>query len=161
MTRSEPFLKTEPDGESNTRLVRKKALKPPCGMNGDELVRMEEVRNFLCGYQLCADMLQLRKYERKRAKPFLDPCECNDVLNGSENFWRARMFAVGSLIDAMPNGREKLMLYYHYIHGESIEHIADMLDVSRRTGYRIHGKALRRAALIYATRIEKNGASID
>ena len=124
------------------------------------LARVEEVRNFLCSYQLCADMLKLRRYERKRAKPFLDPCECDDVLKGSERFWRARMFSVGALIGSMPNGREKLLLHYHYVHGESIEHIADVLDVSRRTGYRIHEKALLRAAGLYAAQKSKINASV-
>ena len=34
--------------------------------------RIEAVRNFLCGYQLCLDMLNLRRYERKRAYQFDD-----------------------------------------------------------------------------------------
>lgn len=122
---------------------------PPRGISDAEWERMERVRNFLCGYQLCADMLNLRQFERKRARPFCDPCDCDDILRGSERFWRARMFEVGALIDSMPNGREKLLLYYHYIHGESIEHIGDILGVSRRTSYRIHFKGLRTASAIF------------
>ena len=114
-----------------------------------DLEQIEAVRNFLCGYQLCADMLHLRRYERRRARVFCDECDCDDLLRGSEAFWRARMFAVGSLINSMENGRQKLMLYYHYIHGESIEHIADMLGVSRRTGYRIHQRALCSATVLF------------
>ena len=111
---------------------------------------VEEVRNFLCGYQLCVDMLNLKKYERKRAAVFRDECDCDDILAGSETYWRARMFEVGSLISSMKNGREKLILYYHYIRGESIERAADLLGVSRRTGYRIHKRALLLASFLYA-----------
>ncbi len=111
--------------------------------------RICAVQDFLCGYQLCLDMLNLRKYERKRAKRFDDPCDCVDVLAGDEAYWRARMLEVQSLIGSMKNGREKLVLYYHYIRGESIERAADLLGVSRRTGYRIHQKALLTASFLF------------
>ena len=134
---------------SNHRLDREKKLKPPCGMNSEEAARVEQIRNFLCSYRFCADMLNLRRFERRRAQAFLDPCDCNDVLTGNEQFWRSRMMEVGTLINSMPNGNEKLLLYYHYIHGESIEYIGKALGVSVRTSYRLHGKALRRAAELY------------
>ena len=103
---------------------------------------IEEVRDFLCGYQLCLEMLNLKKYERKRATVFADECECVDILAGNEAFWRARMFGIKALLDSMKNGREKLILYYHYICGESIEHASNTLGISRRTGYRLHQKGL-------------------
>ena len=111
--------------------------------------RLEAVRNFLCGYQLCLDMLNLKKYERKRAKIFRDPCDCDALLAGNEAYWRAQMFAIANLVSSMRNGREKLILYYHYIRGESIEHAADLLGVSRRTGYRMHNKGLLMASFLY------------
>ena len=115
-------------------------------MTPDE--RIEYTRNFLCGYQLCADMLNLRRYERKRAKAFSDDCDCDDILLGSEAFWRARMYEVSTLISSMKNGREKLILYYHYVRGESIEHAANILGISRRTGYRLHQKGLLLASFL-------------
>ena len=111
--------------------------------------RIEAVRNFLCGYQLCLDMLNLRRYERKRAYQFDDEFDGEDILSGNEAYWRARMYAVGSLIEKMKNGREKLMIYYHYVRGESIEHAANLLDVSRRTGYRLHERGLLSASFLY------------
>ena len=110
--------------------------------------RMESTRNFLCGYQLCVDMLDLRKYERKRAHMFDDACDCEDILAGNEAYWRARMYEISTLINSMKNGREKLILYYRYVRGESVEHIANSLGVSRRTGYRMHKKALLSASYL-------------
>ena len=110
--------------------------------NLEQEAQIEAVRNFLCSYQVCLDMLNLRKYERRRAKVFDDPFECGDVLAGGEAFWKARMYEVRSLLSSMRNGREKVILYYHYIRGMSIEHAADMIGVSRRTGYRLHQKGL-------------------
>ncbi|MBR3893941.1 MAG: sigma-70 family RNA polymerase sigma factor [Clostridia bacterium] len=110
--------------------------------------RIERTRNFLCGYQLCLDMLNLRKYERRRTKAFSDECDCEDILLGNEAFWRARMYEVSTLISSMKNGREKLILYYHYIRGESIEHAANLLGISRRTGYRLLQKGLLQASFL-------------
>ena len=104
--------------------------------------RIEAARDYLSGYRLCMDMLHLHRYERKRAKPFEELCRCEDVLMGNEAYWRARMFEAENLIGSMKNGREKLILYYHYIKGESIERAADLLGISRRTGYRAHQRGL-------------------
>lgn len=109
-----------------------------------------EVRNFLCSYQFCIDMLELRQYERKRRTHRFDAePDCDDLLSGNEAYWRARMYAVKAFVATMRNGREKLMIYYCYLRGESIEHAAALLDVSRRTGYRLHERGLRSAALLY------------
>ena len=113
-----------------------------------ETLRMNAAKDYLSGYQLCLDMLNLRRYERHRAKPFGEECSCEDILRGNEAFWKARMYEVEHLIASLRNGREKLILYYHYIKGESIERSADFLGISRRTGYRMHRKGLLVAAAI-------------
>ena len=110
--------------------------------------RVVRTRNYLCGYQLCVDMLNLRKYERRRATRFEEIFDGEDILTGNEALWRARMHEVAALIDSMRNSREKLMLYYRYIRGESIERAADMLGISRRTGYRLHQKGLFMASFL-------------
>ena len=120
-----------------------------CKENNSEKERIEAVRNFLCSYRVCFDMLNLRKTERKREHVFEDPFECGDVLAGGEAYWKARMYEVRALIASMRNGREKVMLYYHYIRGMSIEHAADMMDISRRTGYRMHQRGLFMASFLY------------
>ena len=110
---------------------------------------IEAVRNFLGGYQLCVDMLNLRRYERKRHKALDENFDCPDLLTGDETYWRARMYEIETLIGRMRNGREKLVLYYHYIKGERIERAADFLGFSRRTAYRVHQKGLLQAAFLY------------
>ena len=115
----------------------------------EELEAIEATKDFLCGYRLCMDLLGLRRYERKRLSRAGEECACADVLAGDEVYWRARMHTVGILLGKMKNGREKLMIYYHYIRGESIEHAANLLDVSRRTGYRLHERGLRSASFLY------------
>jgi hypothetical protein len=124
--------------------------------NGLMEERVERVRNFLCGYQICVDMLQLRRRERKRKPKFDEEFVSDFPSDADEVLWRTRMFEVKTPIDRMKNGREKLMLYYHYVRGESVEHVANMLGFSRRTGYRVHQKALQSAALLFDLP-EKNG----
>lgn len=128
-------------------------------MEESEKTRIERVKNFLCGYQLCIDMLNLRKHERKRADRFQEVFDGEELLVGNETLWRARMHEVAALIDSMRNSREKIILHYHYIRGESIEHAADLLGVSRRTGYRLHDKGLFMASFLYERMKKTEGAS--
>ena len=118
----------------------------------DEEAQIERVKDFLCSYRMCAQMLQLRRYERKKRVLSEEYEWETDLLGGGEAYWRARMLEVRSLIESMRNGREKLMLYYHYIRGESIEHAADLLGFSRRTGYRVHSRALFAVSFLYERR---------
>ncbi len=117
---------------------------------------LQEVKDFLCGYQTCIDMLNLRAYERKRRQPFDEACTCTELLGGDEAYWQARMYEVSALIDGMRNSREKLVLYYHYIKGERIERVADFLGISRRTAYRMHQKGLLQISFLYRA-AKKNG----
>ena len=108
----------------------------------DQNQMAEEARNFLCGYQLCLDMLKLRKYERKRAKAFEEACECADILSGDEAYWKARIYEVATLLGNMKNSREKMVLYYRYVRGESLESAARLMGISRRTAYRLWHRGL-------------------
>ena len=114
----------------------------------EEMTVRESARNYLCGYQLCLDMLKLRKYERKRAAKFDELCECEDILSGDEAYWKARIYEIAAFLGKMKNGREKMLLYYRYVKGESIERAAGLLGISRRTAYRLWNKALLSAGLL-------------
>ena len=114
----------------------------------EEMRVRESARNYLCGYQLCLDMLKLRKYERKRAAKFDELCDCEDILSGDEAYWKARIFEIATFLGKMKNGREKMLLYYRYIKGESIEYAAGLLGISRRTAYRLWNRALLSAGLL-------------
>ena len=58
---------------------------------------------------------------------------------------RARMYEIRHLINSLPNCDEKLLLYYHYIKGENVERCAELLGISRSSGFRMKKKALVRA----------------
>ncbi len=117
-------------------------------MNETEMTPAERAKDFLCGYRLSAQMLGLRREERRRLPSFEDDCLCSDILAGDEAYWRARMYEVESLLGQMKNGRERMLLYYRYVRGLSVERAANLIGVSRRTGYRIHERGLMLAAIL-------------
>ena len=108
----------------------------------EEIRKIEE---YLKGYSLNRKLVELEKYEK-------------EYFGGSEAEWeeqelpadlplaRARMFEIKHFVMGLPNCEEKLLLYYHYIKGESVENCAELLGVSRSTAYRIKDKALTLAA---------------
>ena len=106
----------------------------------------EAARNYLCGYQLCLDMLKLRKYERKRAAKFDELCDCEDILVGDEAYWKARIYEIAAFLGKMKNGREKMLLYYRYVKGESVEHAASLL-----------GPSVPRCCVTFATSLPEGG----
>lgn len=110
--------------------------------------KIQAVKEYLAGYRFCVEMLQLRKYERVHPSVFDDPID-ETLLSGNEAFWKSRMLEIGLFIGSLPNGRAKLVLHYRYIKGLSVERIADLLGVSRRTGYRLHDKGLFLASFAY------------
>ena len=110
--------------------------------------KKREVREYLLGYRFCVDMLQLRQYERVHPSAFDEPVDEN-LLFGNEALWRSRMVEIALFVGSLPNGRAKLVLHYRYIKGMSVERVADLLGVSRRTGYRLHDKGLAQAAVAF------------
>lgn len=68
---------------------------------------------------------------------------------------RAEAFSVYRSIVDMPPSKEKLLLYYHYVRGQTLESCAEQLGVSRRTVFRLKQSALE----LYAANV-KNDAAI-
>jgi len=68
---------------------------------------------------------------------------CDQPMRGSD---RALIeLRVGELereVQALPVGRERMILVLHYFEGNSIERCAELMDVSRSTAFRIHRRAL-------------------
>ena len=119
---------------------------------------LAQARDYLLSYRLCEKMLCLRGYERKRSAQPDMPTNDNLFLQMSDQLWEMRMFEIKSLINDMHNGREKMVLYYHYVRGESVECAARLIGISRRTAYRMHEKGL---AMVVLARRKKAEALAD
>ena len=99
---------------------------------------LEEMKNFLSGYKLSRDLLELEKYERE----FLRSREWANERPGDLSLARAKMFEIRHFILSLPNSNEKILLYLHYIDCEPIERCASIMSISRSSAFRLKRKAL-------------------
>ena len=104
---------------------------------------IKELDNYLKGYALNVKLLRLDKYERT----YFGYKDGEDSAFNDAPLARAKMFEVRHFIMEMKNSDEKLLLYYHYIRGESVEKCAELLGISRSSAFRLKKRALAMAAM--------------
>ena len=103
----------------------------------------KKTENFLLGYRKNKLMLQIEKYEEDNYDEFdIDKYEENPDVTNELIGARMEMYKIRHFIMDLPNGEEKLLLYFHYVKGESIEHCAELIGVSRRSAFRLKHKAM-------------------
>ena len=107
---------------------------------------------YLKGYAFCGKLLRLARYERA----YFGDGEAPEDFPGEMPLSRARMFEIRHFLMELPNGDEKLLLYYHYIQGHSVERCAELLGISRASGYRLKKRALSLTVLL-ARKHKENG----
>ena len=86
---------------------------------------------------LCAD---------RYAKEFTDARDiplCDSVI------LQAKMYEIEQFIRSLPVCREQNMLFQHFVRGHSVEFCGEMLDISRRTAFRLIKRAISFAAEYY------------
>lgn len=107
----------------------------------DEQIKRTE--NFLLGYKRNKLMLHIEKYEQTTYDEYGELCreDSVDVTNGLIDA-RIEMHKVRHFIVGLPNSEEKLLLYFHYVKGETVENCAELIGVSRRSVFRLRHKAL-------------------
>ena len=111
----------------------------------DTAIAAENIRtveNYLKEYQFQSRLLRLDRYEREFFR-----VRNNATDSPSEQpLARAKMYEIRHFLMSLPNSDEKLLLYYHYIKGEPIERCAELLGLSRSSGFRLKKRALSIAA---------------
>jgi len=113
------------------------------------------VEQYLRRYLLDHRMMQAEMRRRERRDMMRSAGQAWEDGNSGESgvlFCRARMYEVQEFIRSLPDGEEKLFLYDHYICGESVPRIAEDLDISDRSAYRLRRRALDLAARHYRAR---------
>ena len=120
--------------------------KEPTKKINEDIIRQTDT--YLKGYMLNRRMLQLNIYENKK----LLNSEWEEESPGELSMARARMFEIRHNIMSLDNCDEKLMLYYHYIKGETIERCSELIGVSRRSAFRLRHKAM---ALAYGELVRR------
>ena len=99
------------------------------------------VTRFLESYELYRRILG----GTRRARAFFTSDEDRRSL-ADDALLKTRMMTVRKFILTLPDCREKMLLYYRYLFGYSVERCAELMGVSRRTAFRIAHEAIRFAA---------------
>ena len=110
---------------------------------------LRQIENYLKGYRFNSRLLRMDRYERE----FFNPTGIEPESQGELPLARARMFEIRHFLMGIPNCDEKLLLYYHYIKGESVDRCAELLGISRSSAFRMKKRALA-LALSYKERTE-------
>lgn len=92
-----------------------------------------EAENTLKEYGLLEKQLRASRYERE----FF-----GRKTSGEEAFLQAKQYAIRKRIYDLPNCPEKLFLDLHYLRGHSVEKCAELMDISRRTAFRLKNRAI-------------------
>lgn len=119
---------------------------------------LRAAQEYLASYRHGARMLECIRYGREFMGARVLPTDPLDTLcsgegaerseDTDETLIRARMYGVRqfvSCLDCDPNAR--MLLYWHYIRGVSVSRVAEMMDISRASAFRIRKRALSSAAL--------------
>ena len=104
----------------------------------------DKMINFLKVYGLNRKLLVLDRYE----KQYMKASGAEEMLISEVAFARPRMYEVRNFIMSLENSDEKLLLYYHYVRGEPVEKCAELLGISRSSGFRLKNRALDMAARV-------------
>lgn len=119
----------------------------------DELL-MDGAKAFLEDYHASVHMLRLCREDARERQRLAEACRLDEVyygeIGGNEAFWLERMRTVRKFIEDLPDAACKMLLFYHYIRGLTVERAAEELDISRRSAFRLKKKALLLAGRLLA-----------
>ncbi len=80
-----------------------------------------------------------------KAENLIDTHGRDASLCGSRAAAEAAMFAIRRFVLSLGASNEKVFLFYHYIHGETTERCAELMNISRRQAFRLKKRALELA----------------
>ena len=106
---------------------------------------IEAARKYLSEYTVFRKLLEMNEYEKKyfgKSEKTVDIEGKRYLLPGSDGEIRMKMFEIRRFVLSLGNCNEKLLLFYHYVHGESVERCAELMKISRRSAFRLKRRAL-------------------
>lgn len=96
---------------------------------------------YLKNYAFCRRLLKMKKYADK----YFETYEWESETPAEFSLAKAKMFEIRHFLLDLPECKEKLILYYHFVRMESVEKCAELLGVSRSTGFRLKKRGLELA----------------
>ena len=112
----------------------------------EDAVALCEVRVFLERYATAVRMLRLCRIDERERKNTPGDVTYYGQVGGTAGYWEEQMRDIRAFIESLPNESCKLLLYYHYVVGMTVERASEELDISRRGAFRLKKKALALAA---------------
>ena len=103
---------------------------------------IREMEDYLRGYAFHEKMIAMDEMERSF---FYDARKRG--ASSELSLAQVRLFEIRHFVMGMENSMEKLLLYYHYVKGESVERCGELIGVSRSTVFRMKRRALTFAVL--------------
>ena len=123
-------------------------------MTRDKNISKFEMDKILSEYSVFRKLLDMHNYNNNyfgNAEIF----QKNEAQRRGESFpgdkceIMARMFEIRRFVLSLGAENEKLFLFYHYVHGESVGRVAELMRISRRSAFRLKSRALEYAAVRY------------
>lgn len=111
-----------------------------------------EIRKYLESYATNKKMLSMMKYEKEYFAKEDTASSSLFISFGDEVFIRSKMYDVRKFIMNLDDGDAKLLLFYHYIRGFSIEKCSELMDIGRTSAFRLRHRALEYASKKYKER---------
>ena len=113
--------------------------------NDKENLYVERAKEFLSEYTVFRRIFESNEYEKSyfgKSEKTLDREGKRYALPGSDVDIKMKMFEIRRFILSLGNCNEKLFLFYHYIHGESVGRCAELMGQAPRSMFRLKKRAL-------------------
>jgi hypothetical protein len=112
----------------------------------EDPIALCEVRVFLERYATAIRMLRLCRIDERERRNTPGDVTYYGQVGGTAAYWEEQLGDIRAFIESLPNESCKLLLYYHYVVGMTVERASEELDISRRNAFRLKKKALAFAA---------------
>ena len=110
-----------------------------------EKERMREAHRYLREYSVFRNLIENKTFDNRHfgnPRNYIAPRVAGEEGYELVAIARVRMFEIRRFITSLPSGDEKVFLFLHYVHGETIESCAEKLDKSYRQTFRLKKSAL-------------------
>ena len=123
-------------------------------MTRDKNITKIEMDKILSEYSVFRKLLDMQNYNNNyfgNAEIFQknEAQRRGECFPGDRGEIAARMFDIRRFVLSLDATNEKLFLFYHYVHGESVGRVAELMRISRRSAFRLKSRALEYAAARY------------
>ena len=128
----------------------------------NEIFDADKMNAILSEYSVFRKLLDMDLYNKQyfgNAEILLKNDKHEAMLASESSRISTKMFELRRFVLSLGGCNEKLFLFYHYIHGESVGRVAELMGISRRSAFRLKKRALDFAAARYPIYLKKIGDS--